>query len=106
MTLQIEAWQLLTFLVGLLIAFLGFALGAGRLLLAQIDRRLDLRFAVIETATRDLQRLEKDFLTWKADLPLAYVRRDDYVRNQTVIEAKLDALAVRIDNMKLRDGGH
>ena len=61
---------------------------------------------MIETATRDLQRLEKDFLTWKADLPLAYVRRDDYVRNQTVIEAKLDALAVRIDNMKLRDGGH
>lgn len=103
MTVQVEFWQLLTFLIGLLLAFLTFAFAAGKLLLSQIDKRLDLRFSAVEVAAKDLQRLEKDFLTWKADLPLHYVRREDYVRNQTVIEAKLDALAVRIDNMKLRE---
>ncbi|HYG91192.1 MAG TPA: hypothetical protein VD978_33615 [Azospirillum sp.] len=103
MTVQVEFWQLLTTLVGLLITFLGFAFAAGRLLLSQIDRRLDLRFSAVESAAKDLQQLEKDFLTWRAELPLQYVRREDYVRNQTVLEAKLDALAVRIDNMKLRE---
>ena len=38
----------------------------------------------------------------KADLPLAYVRREDFVRNQSVIEAKLDGLALRIENLTLR----
>ncbi len=103
MTVQVEFWQLLTFLVGLLLSFLAFVFAAGKLLLAQIDRRLDLRFAAVEAAAQGLQQLEKDFLVWKADLPLQYVRREDYVRNQTVLEAKLDALAVRIDNMKLRE---
>lgn len=103
MTVQIEFWQLLSSMAALLIAFLAFAIGAGKLLLSEIDRRLDLRFSAVEVAAKDFQRLEKDFLTWKADLPLHYVRREDYVRNQTVIEAKLDALAVRIDNMQLRE---
>ena len=39
------------------------------------------------------QELERELMKWKADLPLQYVRRDDYIRNQTVIEAKLDAMA-------------
>ncbi|MCN2262768.1 hypothetical protein MLL02_26285, partial [Escherichia coli] len=30
------------------------------------------------------------FMRFKADLPLNYVRREDYIRGQTVIEAKLD----------------
>lgn len=103
MTVQVEFWQLLTFLVGLLLSFLAFVFAAGKLLLAQIDRRLDLRFAAVEAAAQGLQQLEKDFLIWKADLPIQYVRREDYVRNQTVIEAKLDAVAVRIENWQLRE---
>lgn len=123
-TLQIELWQLLTFLIGLLIAFLGAAFGAGKILVAQMDKRLDERFkaqdAARETgsaALRDtlnkhlaqeektsaqLQALEKDFLHFQAALPLNYVRREDYVRNQTVIEAKLDALALKLENAQLK----
>lgn len=99
MTIQVEFWQL----VGLLLSFLGFVFGAGKLLLNQIDRRLDARFQAVENAASAVQQLERDFLKWRADLPVEYVRREDYVRNQTVIEAKLDALAVRIDNFKLRE---
>ncbi len=109
MTIQFEVWQLATLIVTLGIAFLGFVFAAGRLLLTQIDQRLDQRFAVIEGTLADVQKLEKDFLRFQADLPLQYVRREDYVRNQTVLEAKLDALAVRIENLMLqnakREGG-
>lgn len=33
---------------------------------------------------------------------MTYVMRDDYVRNQTVIEAKLDSVALRIENLQLK----
>lgn len=99
MTLQVEFWQL----VGLLVSFLGFAAGAGKLLLRQVERRLDARFSGLEKASAEWQRIERDWLNWKADLPIQYVRREDYVRNQTVIEAKIDAIAVRIENLQLRE---
>ena len=110
MTVQVEFWQLIT----LLLAFLSFLFAAGRLLLSQIDRRLDDRFEAIEKAREDgqaswrqtftqhlneerretelMRNIEREFLRFQAELPLQYVRREDYVRGQSVIEAKLDAL--------------
>ncbi len=123
MTVQVEFWQLVT----LLITFLGFLFAAGKVLLAQIDRRLNERFAAMESARETAgrhwdekfaalleqnkreaegwQSLEREFLRFQADLPLNYVRREDYVRNQTVIEAKLDAVALKIENLQLRRSG-
>lgn len=120
MMLQVEFWQLVT----LLLAFFGFVAGAAKVLFSQIDRRLDERFQALENArtaadaamqatlTRHaeeeqkvvarLQALDRDFMQWKAELPLQYVRREDYIRNQTVIEAKLDAVALRIENWQLK----
>lgn len=121
MTVQMTFWELVT----LLLSFFGFAFGAGKILLAQIDRRLNERFAAMESARETSSRhwdekfttvieqnrreaegwsnLERDFLRFQAELPLQYVRREDYVRNQTVIEAKLDAVAMRIENLQLRE---
>lgn len=98
MTVQVDFWQL----VGLLVAFFGFAFAAGRLLLSQIDRRLEQRFAAVESAANAVQQLERDFLKWQAKLPIDYVRREDYVRGQSILEAKLDGLAVKIENAQLR----
>lgn len=120
MTVQVEFWQLLT----LLLAFFGFVAGGAKVLFSQIDRRLDERFQALEDARKmadsamqatlnrhaeeeqkvveRLQTLDRDFLQWKAELPLQYVRREDYIRNQTVIEAKLDAVALRLENWQLK----
>lgn len=110
MNVQIELWQLVSLFAGLLVSFLTFVFVGGRLLLGQIDQRIaarfssieqansvasrhwDEKFAAVQKAVSGLSELEREFLRWKADLPLHYVRREDYVRNQTVIEAKLDAL--------------
>jgi len=120
MTVQLELWQLIT----LLLTFFGAVWTFGKVLMAQFDKQLDIRFtaqdearvsgsrALRETldlhleqelrAADQLKSLEREFLLWKADMPVMYVRRDDYVRNQTVIEAKLDAVALRIENIQLK----
>lgn len=120
MTVQIEFWQLIT----LLLAFLGFLFAAGRLLLSQIDRRLNDRFETIEKAREEgqatwrqtftqhleeerretdlMRNIEREFLRFQADLPLQYVRREDYVRGQSVIEAKLDALYNKLEVVQIK----
>jgi len=100
--MMIELWQV----ISLALTVLGLLIGFGKVLLAQIDKRLEQRFGAVE---RDLQRgrdvereFERELLQLKADLPLHYVRREDYVRNQTIIEAKLDALALKLENIQLQ----
>lgn len=105
MLIQIELWHLIT----LLLAFFGCVGAFGKLLLAQFEKRQaerfdswDKRFSSLESAAKEWLRVEREFLEWKADLPMTYVMRDDYVRNQTVIEAKLDSVALRIENLQLK----
>ena len=120
MYVQLELWHLIT----LLIMFLGASATAGKLLLTQTQRHLDDRFTAqeiaraanheqvsrrldrMEAAAREESgnwaRIERDLLAMKADLPLHYVRREDYIRGQSLIEAKLDALGNKLDVMQLR----
>lgn len=104
-TIELPLWQLLSLGVGLLGAF--FTLF--KLLVAAIERRLDQRFAVMddrfEALAKDSDRLRQVELgleRLRGEMPLHYVRREDYVRNQTVLEAKLDALALRLENVQLK----
>ena len=120
MKIEMELWHLIT----LLLAFFGCVGAFGKILINQFEKRLSERFKAQEQAreigSKALQQtlnqhliderntaaqlisIERDFLTWKAELPLQYVRREDYVRNQTIIEAKLDAVALKIENLQLK----
>ena len=51
---QVELWGLLTFGVGLLVMFFGGVAGIAKFILAQMDKRLDERFAAQEKS-RDTQ---------------------------------------------------
>jgi hypothetical protein len=118
--LQVDFWQM----VMLLLAFFGACAGAAKLMLGQHQRHLDERFAVqeqsrttqhdqvskrldaIEVANREeanqWQRVERELFKMQADMPVHYVRREDYIRGQSVIEAKLDGLATKLENAQLR----
>jgi|SRR5690625_4329575 len=50
-----------------------------------------------------LQQTQREVLELKAELPDRYVRREDYIRGQTLIESKIDALALRIENLQLQE---
>ncbi|WP_027996508.1 hypothetical protein [Simplicispira psychrophila] len=126
MTLQIEFWQLL----GLLLSGLGVFWGVVKHSLGQSQHHLDERFTLqdaareanhkalatrldgMEQINRDeaaqWQRIERDLLKMQAEMPLHYVRREDYIRGQSVIEAKLDALGSKLEAAQLRAaaGGH
>ncbi|MCC4259201.1 MAG: hypothetical protein ACRBBM_00520 [Pseudomonadaceae bacterium] len=109
MTLEMTLWQAVT----LLIAFFGACAAAGKLLLGQTQRHIDERFSMMTSAMASLEqankeeaqqwkKLERDVMALRAELPLEYVRREDYIRGQSVIEAKLDGLAVKLENAQLR----
>lgn len=120
MTIQVDFWHL----VGLLIGFLSFCGAVAALLfrqtMAHLDKRFDAqdaarqlaetklaeRMNALEAVNRDetlqWQRVEREMLKFQAELPMRYVMRDDYIRGQTVVEAKLDAVAVKVDNAQLR----
>lgn len=91
----------------------------GRTLVAQFTSALDQRFVVLEEARKEGRRvseerfkrleekqelLDKDVRQILIELPREYVRREDYVRGQSVIEAKIDGLALRVENIMLKGG--
>lgn len=117
MTVQLEMWQLIV----LLLAFFGAVWTFGKVLLDQFEKRLGERFKAQETLRQagqaqwekrlnELEKIsrdtEREVLTLKADLPLNYVRREDYIRGQSVIEAKLDALYSELKLVQLNGAKH
>lgn len=106
MTLQIDFWQLLGFGGVLLSGFAAILVGAGRIIAAQFERRIEERFDALEEQRKreadGITALEREFLRWRGDLPLEYVRREDYVQAVATIMAKLDAMTLRFENILLR----
>lgn len=111
--IQFEPWELVTFLI----AFFTFAAGAFKLLLSLFNKSLDDKFETFKAerekdredwahAFEQISKLEREFLVHKADLPKSFVMRDDYVRGQTVIEAKLDRLFTMIQYGRKNDDTH
>ena len=126
--MQIEMWDFIKTIGGMMVALIGAIWTFGVVLAGQFEKRLADKFATQDAAraltdaalNETLQRhlseerqmgeqiaqLERDFLNWKGELPLNYVRREDYVRGQTVIEAKLDALYSEIKLVQLKGLKH
>lgn len=109
MLLQLDTWQVILLISMVLGAFVGLL----KLLMGQQLKHIDASFSsqnkrldAIEQASKDestqWQRVERELMGLKAELPVAYVRRDDYIRGQSVLEAKLDGLATKIENAQLR----
>ncbi len=97
-TIEMPVWQL----VGTAVTLLAMFAGMVKVLLSQMESRLDDRFAAVAKDSERLRQVELGLERLRGDMPLHYVRREDYVRNQTVIEAKLDALALRLENVRLK----
>ena len=52
-----------------------------------------LGFAIV---SRAVAAKEKQLGEFNASLPMTYVLRDDYIRNQSILEAKLDNVAEKL----------
>lgn len=98
-------------------AVLAFGRFALRQLLSQMDARFetmeqsrseatkhwDNRFSSIEhgnaETAKDTQRVERELLMLKAELPQQFVRRDDFIVVQSRLESKLDAMGNRLERL-------
>jgi len=133
MIFQIE----FTWMVGLLLMFFGAVWAFGKVLLKQIEKRLDERFATQETArvesdkrlderftVQEIARSEaqahwemrflqieqlaratdREMLLMRGDLPNQYTRREDTIRNQSVLEARMDALMNEVKMLRIEGG--
>lgn len=120
MMIEIELWQGIT----VFLAFFSFVAGFCKVLLDLSEKRQTERFSAQDKAREEGQEglrntlaehfaeerrnasallvLERQFLEFKADLPIHYVRREDYIRGQSVIEAKLDALYNKLEVVQLK----
>lgn len=110
MQIEIGIVELLGFLVTLITAFwalLSMLFKQSQNQIADrftaLEKSTSEKFAALEESAKELARIEKEFLIFQRDLPLYYVRREDYVRNQSVIESKLDALALKLENWQLKE---
>lgn len=116
MQIQIDLWTFLAAEVALFVGFGGVLLKVGHVLLTgfvrQFEARLQERFVSQDRAAtemkarmdrgfadqeRELRALERGQAAIKEEMLREYVRREDAIRDQTVTQAKLDALSARIE---------
>lgn len=116
MAFTLDLWQVISFIGMLITAF--FVLF--KLLVSQQTAKIDAGFKAqkeamesqnkrldrIEQAGREegnnWNRIEREILMLKAELPLNYVRREDYAQTTATIMAKLDAMYMRFENIILK----
>ncbi|HRY14868.1 MAG TPA: hypothetical protein P5330_03210 [Candidatus Competibacteraceae bacterium] len=118
MSLTLSAWEWLSLLGGSGVALVTLLFTLGRLLLAQVERRLDSRFALLEQTRQaasaqwgdrfgqldTVVRANEHRLTQLLiDLPLQYQRREDSIRQEVAIIHRLDALATKVDHLSTCD---
>ena len=99
----------------ILIAMISTVIATIKILWGRIETNLNNNFQVMQNRLEDVAKqsaqnhddirdLERKFYKFQIDLPHVYVAREDYIRGQTLIEAKLDALASKIENVQIRQG--
>ena len=88
MTIQVDFWHL----VGLLLSFITTLATFGKILLRQLDARID-------NQNDRVSKLENQLNETLTKLPLEYQRREDAICFETVLNAKLDAIGARIERL-------
>lgn len=88
MTINVEFWHL----VGLLLSFLGCCFGFAKILVAQFQNSLTERHQNQLKTNEKVELLEKELNELKIAMPLNYVRQEDYIRGQALLESKIDAV--------------
>jgi len=95
-------WGLLAVLTSLIAGWSLLIIVTVRWQMSRILAGYDDRFLGLE---KDVKKLRQSHMEMKADLPLQYVRREDHIRQEVVINAKLDKLYELIDEIRRGKNG-
>lgn len=97
-TMTVEVWHLVTLGITVIGAFFAVV----KVLLMQHLRMIDERFNALASDSQAWRDLEREFLQFRVELPEKYVRREDYIRGQTVIESKLDSISSELKVVQIQ----
>jgi len=100
------SWQAVGIVLSIVVAWSTLLLGVIKWLLNGHFRGIKERFdSFSETLTgqaTEIHRIDRDVLMLRTEMHAEFVRREDAIRQEVVINAKLDALASKIENLTLR----
>lgn len=99
-------------LIALAVAFVTALWGLLKFFAVQHEKALEARFKTLSQSMVNIsssqareqettQRLERELLLFKAELPRDYVRREDFIRAVATIETKIDNMALRVERAVL-----
>ncbi|MGH7935212.1 MAG: hypothetical protein ACREQN_18880 [Candidatus Binataceae bacterium] len=100
------SWEAVATFMGAFVALAALNLGAIRWLLTRYEDELLGRIDAIKRDGSEFSHaVERELLHLKAQLPVDYVRREDWIRFGNTLEAKLDAMRaeVRAEISELRE---
>lgn len=103
-------------LIAIAVAFVGALWALLKVFALQHEKALEVRFKTMNEGLGGIknsqlreqettQRLERELLQFKAELPRDYVRREDFIRAVGTIETKIDNMALRVERAVLSKGG-
>jgi hypothetical protein len=95
-----ELWQLFVILAGLVAAWSMVILGVMKRIMSTCTLDLDRKIAALSDISKDQQRIEREIMGLRADLPVQYVRRDDHIRSEMVISTKMDRVIDKVDRLQ------
>ena len=81
-------------------SLLGAAAAVGRWLIAQSQQRTDAQVTMLLEGSRKWEMVESQLMELRIELPERYVRREDYVRNQSVLENKIDRVFEQLEVLR------
>jgi hypothetical protein len=85
------------------VTLVGLNLAAIRWMLGQYEAELGSRLEAMKRGGTEFSHsVERELLKLKAQLPVDYVRREDWIRFSNTLEAKLDALRAEISELRER----
>ena len=111
MIIELESYQAFMVLSGILGGVIGMIKIMGNQINNNIQQNFESTNLKIENVAqqaaegqKEIRALERQFLEFKADMPFRYIARDDYIRGQTVLEAKVDSIAQKLENGQIIQG--
>lgn len=95
-----EHWGLFTALAGLVAAWSLLQIGYMRWMFQRYTTDIDTKLNGISEVKEKNHILELQIADLRADLPLCYVRKEDFIRNEVTINAKLDRIYDRVESRR------
>jgi len=104
MRIEFELWHLVSLMITVIGAFWTLAKIIALQTKADIERQFRAISDELKAQGQSTQRLERELMELKAELPRDYVRREDFTRVISTFEVKVDNLRLTIERLILSEG--